>query len=262
MHILNGDTGNLGEWIRREIDVEQEIAEGQHGSAVKRVQEWLTFHGNGVAIDSDFGGVTKRAVQKFQGKVGLPASGVVDRQTFARLVQPMRSVLSLTPTRSNSLEQVVMDAAKVHLGQHPVEIGGQNRGPWVRLYMEGREGAEWAWCAGFVTFVVRQAVELMNRQMPIAGSFSCDSLASQGRDAGLFVAEREATPGLVRPGAIFLVRRTPTDWTHTGFVTEFEPTAFDTIEGNTNDDGHREGFEVCARSRGLKDKDFVRLSQS
>jgi hypothetical protein len=261
MHILNGNGGSLADWIRREVEFEQDVAEGQRGPAVRRVQEWLTFHGCGVAIDADFGGVTKRAVQKFQGQVGFPASGIVDRQTFTRLVQPMRSVLSLTPTRTNSLEQVVIDSARLHLAQHPIEIGGQNRGPWVRLYMEGREGTDWAWCAGFVTFVVRQAVELMNRQMPIAGSFSCDSLASQARSAGLFVSEGEATPGVMDPGTIFLVKRTPTDWTHTGFVTHLERTAFDTIEGNTNDDGHREGFEVCARSRGFKDKDFIRLSR-
>jgi hypothetical protein len=35
------------------------------------------------------------------------------------------------------------------------------------------------------------------------------------------------------------------------------PTTFETIEGNTNDSGDREGFEVCARVRGYDSKDFV-----
>jgi hypothetical protein len=56
------------------------------------------------------------------------------------------------------------------------------------------------------------------------------------------------------------VRRTATDWTHTGLVTASAAEVFDTIEGNTNDDGNREGFEVCSRSRGYQDKDFIRLS--
>jgi hypothetical protein len=59
--------------------------------------------------------------------------------------------------------------------------------------------------------------------------------------------------------SVFLVRRTSTDWTHTGLVTQFHDDFFDTIEGNTNDDGNREGYEVCARSRGYKGKDFIRL---
>ena len=126
--------------------------------------------------------------------------------------------------------------------------------------MRGREGADWAWCAGFVTFVMAQATESMNVAMPIEGSFSCDSLAAQARTAGLFVAEREAMEKAVAPGSVFLVRRTATDWTHTGIVAQAADGTFDTIEGNTNDDGHREGFEVCSRSRGFKGKDFIRLT--
>ena len=34
---------------------------------------------------------------------------------------------------------------------------------------------------------------------------------------------------------------------------------FDTIEGNTNDDGAREGTEVCARRRGYTAKDFITI---
>jgi hypothetical protein len=30
-----------------------------------------------------------------------------------------------------------------------------------------------------------------------------------------------------------------------------------TIEGNTNDEGSREGHEVCARTRGYDGEDFV-----
>ena len=48
---------------------------------------------------------------------------------------------------------------------NPREIGGQNMGPWVRLYMDGREGAEFPWCAGFVCFVLAQACEAMGRAM-------------------------------------------------------------------------------------------------
>jgi peptidoglycan hydrolase-like protein with peptidoglycan-binding domain len=36
---------------------------------------------------------------------------------------------------------------------------------------------------------------------------------------------------------------------------------FRTIEGNTNDDGVREGYEVCARTRNYKKRDFVALER-
>ena len=65
--------------------------------------------------------------------------------------------------------------------------------------------------------------------------------------------------GVFQQGSIFLVRDTATDWTHTGIVTGADLDSFDTIEGNTNDDGLREGTEVCARSRGYTAKDFVAI---
>jgi hypothetical protein len=55
-------------------------------------------------------------------------------------------------------------------------------------------------------------------------------------------------------------RKTATDWTHTGIVIEVGSDSFKAIEGNTNDDGVRNGFEVCKRSRSYKNKDFILLA--
>jgi len=47
---------------------------------------------------------------------------------------------------------------------------------------------------------------------------------------------------------------------HTGFVEKVEGDKLYTIEGNTNDTGSREGYEVCRRERSaLKCKGFIRL---
>jgi hypothetical protein len=56
-----------------------------------------------------------------------------------------------------------------------------------------------------------------------------------------------------------LVRNTPSDWTHTGIVVSTSAETFKTIEGNTNDDGSREGYEVCARTRGYSNMDFIKF---
>jgi hypothetical protein len=40
-------------------------------------------------------------------------------------------------------------------------------------------------------------------------------------------------------------------------VTRAEDEVFHTIEGNTNHEGSYEGYEVCKRIRGYKDKDFI-----
>jgi len=128
----------------------------------------------------------------------------------------------------------------------------------VRLYMKGNEGAEWAWCAGFVSFLLQQAARTRAESAPLPYTFSCDILAASARERGLFVDGRSGvTPGQVPPGSVFLSRRTATDWTHTGVVLSASEASFETIEGNTNDSGEREGFEVCRRMRGYEGKDFV-----
>ncbi len=46
---------------------------------------------------------------------------------------------------------------------------------------------------------------------------------------------------------------------HAGIVLGRRGEIVETIEGNTNDDGSREGYEVCPGYRGLKGMDFVMI---
>ncbi len=45
--------------------------------------------------------------------------------------------------------------------------------------------------------------------------------------------------------------------TRHGIVLRAAEEVFETIEGNTNDEGSREGYEVCQRVRGYPGKDFI-----
>jgi len=147
--------------------------------------------------------------------------------------------------------------AEAHLRQNPREVEDQNQGPWVQTYMRGHEGPEWAWCADFVTFLMRQAAEWMSTDPPIAGSFSCDTLAAQAKERGYFVPEGSARSRAIPPGSLFLNRRTSTDWTHVGLVVEAGELTFTMIEGNTNDEGSREGYEVCMRTCAYGNRDSI-----
>ena len=53
---------------------------------------------------------------------------------------------------------------------------------------------------------------------------------------------------------VFLNMKTQFDWVHTGIVIGVDGDLIHTIEGNTNDEGSREGFEVCLRRRNFKTK--------
>ena len=237
-----------------DLQLLKDLRKGDRQGQVRLIQEWLCLHGEHVAVDGDYGAASEVAVKDFQKNKGLAATGVVDNATFAQLIQPMKAALEPIAARGRSLGDMVIAYAQQHLAQHPREIGGQNKGPWVRLYMDGNEGTPWAWCAGFACFCLKQACDSVGQPMPIAKSFSCDSLAAAGKSKGRFGNRSKATPG-----SFFLVRSSATDWVHTGIVVSAGPETCKTIEGNTNDDGNREGYEVCARTRGYKSLDFVQI---
>jgi hypothetical protein len=235
-----------------DLTLDKALQRGDKNGQIKLIQEWLSLHGEHVGIDGDFGPATQSAVKDFQNKTGLAATGIIDANTFERLVAPMKAALQPIPSNGQSLGALVVAYAQQHLAQHPHEVGGQNKGPWVRLYMDGHEGTPWAWCAGFTCFCLKKACDTLGTQMPIKASFSCDELVASAKQHGRFV-EHDKTG----PGSFFLVRKSSTDWTHTGIIVSTAGETFRTIEGNTNDDGSREGYEVCARTRAYGKTDFI-----
>jgi hypothetical protein len=240
-----------------EVTFAGDIAQGAPKRRARLAQEWLSLHGIKVAIDGDFGPATAAAVRLFQQRNALPATGTVDRPTFDALVRPMTEALqTLAVPPGSTLGSLTVAYARQHLAQHPREAGGENRGPWVRLYMDGNEGKEWLWCAGFATFIQRQAAATLGVRVPVSRTFSCDELAGHAKKATCFVA---GCPDFskITPGSLFLVQKTASDWQHVGIVSHAEKDAFHTIEGNTNDDGAREGYEACERVRSYDKKDFV-----
>ncbi len=232
---------------------------GDRGKKVRRVQEWLSLRGYGLVVDGDFGAATDFAVREFQEREGLPVTGHVDETTFGSLARPIREIVDARPSSGNLGSRMVFYARR-HVRAHPREIGGQNRGPWVRHYMDGNEGPDWPWCAGFVCTVMRQACDSLGVQPPIVPSVSCDTLAASGKTEQRFIPGTPANRTHVRRGDLFLVRRTSTDWTHVGIVVKTAPDVMLTIEGNTNDVGDREGYEACQRIRGYSGKDFISLA--
>ena len=145
MYLWNDGPSGLAPWLRAEVALDTELAAGARSPSVKRVQEWLTLNRHAVAIDGVYGSTTSEVVARYQGESSLPASGNTDAATFARLTAPMRGALQRLEHASPTLSAAILDYARSHLSQQPREVGGQNRGPWVRMYLDGRDGADRAW---------------------------------------------------------------------------------------------------------------------
>ena len=126
------DNGHqLSKWIRREIELTGTLRNGTRSTSVKRAQEWLNLHGHRIAMDRVFGDVTEAAVREFQRKRNLPETGRVDRRTYTELVAPIRAVLQPIEPANSDFTGLALSYARAHLRQHPLEVGGQNRGPCV-----------------------------------------------------------------------------------------------------------------------------------
>ena len=169
-----------------ELELRATLRRGASGPAVRRVQEWLTLHGLAVQPDGLFGPATHAAVRRFQRARRLTDDGIVTPQLFTLLVAPMHNAIAPISRDGWSMADLTVAYARQHLAQSPREIGGDNRGPWVRLYMLGHEGATYRWCAGFVFFCLQQAATTRGERLPIRFTFSCDVLAESAKLRGLF----------------------------------------------------------------------------
>lgn len=242
---------------------ERTIEPGDCGSDVRLIQEWLNLRGHPTMIDGRYGPHTQIEIVSFQRAHGLRVEDTVDEELFARLALPMVSALAPPGPHSGCPQSLVAPIARQHLRAQAREVGGQNRGPWVRLYMDGHDGPSFPWCAGFVSFVVRSAYATMQLPPPFELTFSCNLLARSAMGHDLLVDGRSAECGrLLTPGSIFLLRSGVNNWTHCGFVTAKRGDVIKTVEGNTNADGTREGYSVCGRQRRLESCDFIILEDS
>ncbi len=107
------------------------LRRGSTGPGVQRVQEWLGLHGIGVLIDGDFGPATEAAVKRF---VGSPL-GVVDRKVWRALTLPLQQVTTMSVPAGFGAAVVALGHA--YLNAQAREVGGDNKGPWVRHVCRG-----------------------------------------------------------------------------------------------------------------------------
>lgn len=137
--------------------------------------------------------------------------------------------------------------------EHAKETEGENRGPAVEWFLEaaGIDTPE-AWCAAFVNRIAEIACSKKNirsplERVPLQGYVQ--SYVDYGKSRDWVVEE----PGFGDLFAIYHAGKRR--YAHIGIVADaFAPGGrFRTVEGNSNDEGSREGYEVCANQRPYSD---------
>ncbi|MEI6034516.1 MAG: CHAP domain-containing protein [Verrucomicrobiae bacterium] len=145
--------------------------------------------------------------------------------------------------------------ARAELGAHETS---NNQGPGIQKYWgatsygpEGYANRE-PWCAAFVAWCVFLYLGGATKRRPQSAAVR-DWVPAALRLGWKVFGPRD---GLFFPRAGDIVVFT---FSHIGIVEDFDGTHITTIEGNTDDDGGREGREVAERRRALSIcKSFIR----
>jgi len=152
---------------------------------------------------------------------------------------------------SLALKMLKVALAEAGVEEHP---RGSNRGPRVDDYQRATwlEPKDWgAWCAAFVCFCMKTAMELPHEKPYTFSRMRTGSVRGASGIAAWSCRQDKSTHTKMSPGRDLLPGDIITfrDFSHTAIVASgVDPDGhFDTVEGNTNDDGGREGYEVVHR---------------
>ena len=138
------------------------------------------------------------------------------------------------------LAATILNIARSQLGFAEIPKGS-NWGPHVQRYL-ACVNIHFAspWCMAFVYWCVNEACKEFSVKNPIVRT---GGVLKQWNECPR--SFRAAEP---KPGDIFIMDYGK-GMGHTGIVEKADKTNIYTIEGNTNDEGSREGYEVCRRTR-------------
>ena len=240
-------------------------------AAVLKLQARLNEVGCGpVPVDGVFDSTVARAVKLFQARFpdtsGLPLEpdGKVGSLTWSALFG-----LDTVPAAArgpSALTAAAVAFARTQIGVMEEPLGS-NRGPEVDIYLRAvglkPEHGSFAWCVAFTHFCYLSAAKTVGVPNPhVVTAGVLDHWNRAARVAKAVRVTRDAAvadPARVTPGSLFIM-----DFGqgvgHSGIVAEVSGGKLVTIEGNTNDNGSRNGigvFERTARKIADINKGFI-----
>lgn len=224
------------------------IKKGNAGGLVHELQAILNELDYVVPDTGVFDAATDRAVKDFQSShldkhhQPLTVDGVVGPLTWWALENPRPRVTEgiiaydEVPPPVHGESQLGRAALRVAISELKAgagEVGGNNKGPWVRKYMEPAGLPDgYPWCAAFVSWCFLQAVDGDRREMPFNYSAGARDIFNQLKSKGWsFSGEGDKQP---KPGDIVCWWRTSLASSngHIGIVYHCKDGFLYTIEGN------------------------------
>ena len=228
---------------------------GAKGDEVRAWQLVLHEHGLGAVagdIDGVFGVRTDAATRQLQDRHGLMVNGVVNAAT-----RDAGDVPASIPA--------IVAVAESQLG---VKEASKNYGPKLAKYWEATNYPDGMkdrqpWCAAFVAWCVLEAGRADGWLNKGETNRPRSAAVRDWVPAALKLGWKVFGPGdpvmFPAPGDIVVFK-----FSHIGIVTDRMAYEVRTIEGNTNEQGEREGKFVLRRERHMRDlcRSFIRLPKA
>lgn len=223
------------------------LKKGSKGAEVSELQQVLRELDYNIPVTGIFDNATYQAIRNFQSRhldkhnTPLEIDGAVGELTWWALRHPRSKVqggaidytvmpgleLGGSPMGRSALEFAISEL-KAGAG----EEGGNNKGPWVRKYLEpcGLEEGN-SWCAAFISWCFMQAAGGTKKEMPFKYSAGARNIYNQFRKNG-WVYDAGVSPP--RPGDIVAWWRVSlaSGFGHIGIVHHFSDGFLYTLEGN------------------------------
>lgn len=224
------------------------IKKGSTGAAVTELQNILRELDYNIPVTGIFDAETVKAVKNFQSShlnkhnAPLTVDGEVGDLTWWSLQNPRTIVTTsvidfkVMPNASfggSSIGRSALQFAINELIAGSGEVGGNNKGPWVKKYLEPTGLPEGnSWCAAFISWCFLQAAGGNKSAMPFNYSAGARDVFNQYKRKGWTF---DGTGDMqLQPGDIVSWWRVsmPSGFGHIGIVHHFEDGFIYTLEGN------------------------------
>jgi len=232
-----------------EADTAFLLKRGDVGEQVVRLQSVLALRGYPVAASGSFDTPTYNAVRAFQAQnldqhgQPLVVDGKVGELSWWSLNHPKPLIITPSavdftkpPPESAGGSPTGRAALRAAIGELTAgagEVGGDNRGPWVKKYLDPAHVAEGnSWCAAFISWCFLQASDGNAADMPFLYCPGARALLQEFKDKSWAHAPQERYAPL--PGDIVVWWRVQAQgWQgHVGLVHQLRDGMLYTIEGN------------------------------
>ena len=223
------------------------LKKGSQGSAVIELQSILRELDYNIPMTGVFDTATYKAVRNFQSRhldkhnIPLEVDGEVGDITWWALTHPRNKVeggaisYGIMPSvgdGGSTIGRAALQIAINELNAGAGEEGGNNRGPWVRKYLEPAGLPEGnSWCAAFISWCFLQAAGGDKRNMPFRYTAGARNIHNQLKQRSLIYDAHQVLP---QPGDIVTWWRVSlsSGLGHIAIVHHYQDGFLYTLEGN------------------------------